>query len=160
MNDKYYKEVANYIELLQTDSYYPFAITEPTEEDICKIASILSNGVPLDLYDVCTSVLGTAPQYIYYLTINDKVIDNWELAEIARIVDNQVILPTDFHDLRRFKEKCKGILQEIYHPTVEFLVKLGQKEKAVQLYHRQNRGTDLKYAEKIIEKMIQARNYK
>lgn len=159
MNNKYYDEVKGYIlSMQQPGNDYPFAIMEPTEEDICKIANLMSDNSELDEYNACVTVLGKAPDYIYFQTHDNKVIDNWELAEIARIVDNREISPLDYESLRNYKLGCKGILCEMYRPTVQFLLEHGQKEKAVQLYYRQNQGLDMEDARNAIEKMIQATN--
>ena len=90
---------------------------------------------------------------IYFKTIDDTLIDNYKLAEIFRIICGKAIDPDDWLFIRTFAAKCDGIVKEIKKPSVRYLLKRGQKYRAIALYHDLHPDCTLAKAREIVEEM-------
>jgi hypothetical protein len=98
-------------------------------------------------------------EYIYFGTTNGGLIDNYDIAKIARIVNGTEISALDFESIKQFAKTCKGIKGEIKRPSVKYLLQHGDKIKATQIYYRQYEGgITLLEARTIVDKMEKEMN--
>lgn len=91
-------------------------------------------------------------EYIYFKTVDDDIVDNYELVRIAKIVDDLDIGVNDFEKVRKFAQWCDGIVEEI-NPSVKYLVKNGKKFTAIKVYHRRHPDMSLPECRREVEKI-------
>ena len=92
---------------------------------------------------------------IYFGTIDGGLITNFELVNMAKIVDGKEIDYNDLEAVREYANTCKGIEGEVKHPSIRFLLEHGQKVKAVQIYYRRHPELGLKGSKEVIDKMAE-----
>lgn len=92
-------------------------------------------------------------EYIYFATIDNDLIDNYELANVSLIKDGTILDPTNYGKVREYASTCKGVTKEIKHPSVKFLVLNGKKYKAMRIYRDNHPGLSLREVKEIIDKM-------
>ena len=71
---------------------------------------------------------------IYFGTIDNNIVDNYKLAEMAKVVHGVEINAKDHETIRTFAEGCAGLTGEIKYPSTKMLLKHGHKFDAVKLY--------------------------
>lgn len=79
--------------------------------------------------------------YIYFTTKDGKLIDNVDIANVAKIHDNINIYYRKFDEIRDYARSCKGIYREIKKPSIKILIKNGYKIDAIRIYKRLNECT-------------------
>lgn len=82
---------------------------------------------------------------IYFGTIDNNIVDNYKLAEMAKVVHGVEIDAKDHKTIRTFAEGCAGLTGEIKHPSTKALLRHGHKFDAVKLYR--DRHPDLSWKE-------------
>ena len=92
---------------------------------------------------------------IYFGTIDGGLITNFELANMAKIVDGKKIDYNDLETVREYAKTCKGIKGEVKHPSVKWLVEHGQKVKATMIYYRRHPELGMTESKKIIDKIAE-----
>lgn len=71
---------------------------------------------------------------IYFGTIDNNIVDNYKLAEMAKVVNGVDVNAKDHETIRTFAEGCAGLTGEIKHPSTKVLLRHGHKFDAVKLY--------------------------
>ena len=92
---------------------------------------------------------------IYFGTIDGGLITNFELANMAKVVDGNDIDYNDLEAVREYAKTCKGIKGEVKHPSVKWLLEHGQKAMAVKIYYRRHPELGLMGSKEIIDKMAE-----
>lgn len=92
---------------------------------------------------------------IYFGTIDGGLITNFELANMAKVVSGNEIDYNDLESVREYAKTCKGIKGEVKHPSIRFLLKHGQKVKAVKVYYSRHPELGLKGSKEVIDKMVE-----
>lgn len=92
---------------------------------------------------------------IYFGTIDGGLITNFELANMAKIVDGKMIDYNNLEAVKEYAKTCKGIKGEVKYPSVKWLVEHGQKVKAVLIYHRRHPEIGLMESKEIIDNMAE-----
>ena len=92
---------------------------------------------------------------IYFLTIDNTIVDNYDIAQASMIVNGRNIAADNFEAVRKYalRPSTEGILKEITNPTVDMFLRHGAKVKAIKLYYDQHPGTSLVEAKRIIDEM-------
>lgn len=92
---------------------------------------------------------------IYFLTIDNTIVDNYDIAQASMIVNGRNIAADNFEAVRKYalRPSTEGILKEINNPTVEMFLRHGAKVKAIKLYYDQHPRTSLVEAKRIIDEM-------
>ena len=92
---------------------------------------------------------------IYFQTIDNTIVDNYDIAQASMIVNGRNIATDNFGAIRKYAlcPSTEGILKEICNPTVEMFLRHGAKVKAIKLYYDQHPGTSLVEAKRIIDEM-------
>lgn len=91
---------------------------------------------------------------IYFKIKEDKdIIDNLDIARLAKIVYDLDIDPYDYDKIRDISESFKGVVGELENPSPELLLRSGNTHKATVLYRDLN-NTDYKTAKEAINKMM------
>lgn len=94
---------------------------------------------------------------IYFLTIDNTIVDNYDIAKAFMIVNGISIAPDNFVAVRKYalRPSTGGIITEIENPTVEICLRHGAKVKAIKLYYDQHPGVSLVEAKRIIDAMAE-----
>lgn len=92
---------------------------------------------------------------IYFGTTNGRLIDNFDVAKAAFIVEGKRIEYSDHDAIRQYAASCKGIKKEIENPSVKYLVKRGFKFQAIKVYKQSHPEMSLGEVKEIIEKIAQ-----
>ena len=92
---------------------------------------------------------------IYFLTIDNTIVDNYDIAKASMIVNGINIAADKLDAVKKYAlhPSTEGILKEITNPTVDMFLRHGAKVKAIKLYHDQHPGTSLVEAKRIIDEM-------
>ena len=92
---------------------------------------------------------------IYFLTIDNTIVDNYDIAKASMIVNGINIAADKLDAVKKcaLRPSTEGILKEITNPTVDMFLRHGAKVKAIKLYHDQHPGTSLVEAKRIIDEM-------
>ena len=90
---------------------------------------------------------------LWFKAKNGMLLTSREVAAAALIVDGKNISPTNEKEIREYAEICMGIVEEVKHPSLAYLILNGQKTKAIQLYYNANKdkGVNLVLAREVIE---------
>lgn len=91
--------------------------------------------------------------YIYFGTIDGSLVTNYELSTMSKIVNGKQIPADDLEAIREYAKTCKGVKKEIRNPSVKFLLKHGEKYKAIFLYYKMHPQLSVTDAKKIIDEM-------
>lgn len=91
---------------------------------------------------------------IYFLTIDNTIVDNYDIVKAFMIVNGSSIAADNFSAVRKYalRPSTEGILKEIVNPTVDMFLRHGAKVKAIKLYYDQNPDVSLVEAKRIIDK--------
>lgn len=92
---------------------------------------------------------------IYFLTIDNTIVDNYDIAKAFMIGNGISIAADKLGAVKKYalRPSTEGILKEITNPTVDMFLRHGAKVKAIKLYHDQHPGTSLVEAKRIIDEM-------
>lgn len=88
---------------------------------------------------------------IYFGTIDNNIVDNYKLAEMAKVVHGVEIDAKDRYNIRTFAEGCAGLTGEIKHPSTKVLLKHGHKFDAVKLYRDRHPNLSWKEAKELTD---------
>lgn len=94
---------------------------------------------------------------IYFLTIDNTIVDNYDIAKASMIVNGINIAADKLDAVKKYalRPSTEGILKEITNPTVEICLRHGAKVKAIKLYYDQHPGVSLVEAKRIIDAMAE-----
>jgi len=94
---------------------------------------------------------------IYFLTIDNTIVDNYDIAKASMIVNGINIAADKLDAVKKYalRPSTEGILKEITNPTVDMFLRHGAKVKAIKLYHDQHPGTALVEAKRIVDEMAE-----
>ncbi len=56
----------------------------------------------------------------YFADTKGKLVTNYELARMAKIVENIDIDPENLKEIKKYATKCKGIVKEVIYPSIPF----------------------------------------
>lgn len=90
---------------------------------------------------------------IYFSVSNGSMVDNYEIARAAMLVDGKYIRHDDFKTIRDYAASCDGIIKELNRPSINYLVEHGYKVQAVKLYYDRHSGMTLKECKEVIDKI-------
>ena len=95
---------------------------------------------------------------IYFLTIDNTIVDNYDIAKAFMIVNGISIAPDKFGSVRKYalRPSTGGIVTEIENPTVETFLRHGSKVKAIKLYCDQHPDVSMIEAKKIVDVMAES----
>lgn len=95
---------------------------------------------------------------IYFLTIDNTIVDNYDIAKAFMIVNGISIAPDNFVAVRKYalRPSTGGIITEIENPTVEICLRHGAKVKAVRLYYDQHPGVSMVESKRIVDEMAKS----
>ena len=88
---------------------------------------------------------------IYFATIDNDIVDNYDITKALMIVYVMQIAADDLDAVRLYASQIDGIITEIEEPSIDMLLKCGHKIKAVKMYYNQHMGISLIEAKKIID---------
>lgn len=89
---------------------------------------------------------------IYFARNDGKLVNNYDLAKMAYVVNGEIIDPWDLEAVRKFSGSCKGINKEV-NPSVKVCLRNGEKVKAMMIYQNRHPGMSLMEAKKAVETM-------
>ena len=92
---------------------------------------------------------------IYFATIDNTIVDNYDISQALMIVDGVKISADNFKAIRKYAAQTEGIITEIEEPSIEMFLKCGHKIRAIKLYYDQHPDVSLKKAKDIIDEMEQ-----
>ena len=92
-------------------------------------------------------------EYIYFVTYDGDLIDNHDIARMARIIEGKKINFNDFDKIREFAKFYKGIEKEIKEPSLKWLVANGHKMKAARIRYRQYPEEGIEAAIKFVDNL-------
>lgn len=95
---------------------------------------------------------------IYFLTIDNTIVDNYDIAKAFMVVNGINIAPDNFVVVRKYAlhPLIGGIVTEVENPTVEMFLRHGAKVKAVRLYYDQHPGVSMVESKRIVNEMAKS----
>lgn len=91
---------------------------------------------------------------LYFATVNNGIVTNHDIARISFLMYGVILDDDNYLSIRKLAKNMKGILRELKHPSVKFLVEHGRPIAAVQLY-KDLHGSTLQEAHDAVKKMVE-----
>ena len=73
-------------------------------------------------------------EHLYFATKDNDIVTNDDIARIMFLVNGRIADPDDYVEIRGFANRMKGLVKELEHPSVKFLIEHGRKITAVKVY--------------------------
>lgn len=89
----------------------------------------------------------------YFATKKGDLIDNYQLAGMAAVVDGEHINAENKDEVRTYATLCKGIAKEVKNPSVKYCLKNGNKVMAIRLYYEKHKDLGLVKCRDIVNEM-------
>jgi len=92
----------------------------------------------------------------YFGTKEGNIVDQYEVARMAYLVDGQRIRSDDLDTIRIYAAMCKGLTKEIPNPSLQHLLKKGYRCTAIRIYRERHPELSLRECIKFINGMEEA----